>query len=418
MQVLEWSKLRWDPADPLLSKGRLSQPPVMICDACGEGIEERYKSWWYGEDLGRWIPQQPDSPIRGYHLPGFYSPLGWLSWEEIIVGYERAKDDPARLKVWTNTVLAEVWAEAGEVPEWEALYRRREDYQTGVVPVGGLVLTAGVDVQRDRLELEVVAWGPRMESWSVDYVVIYGDTGTIQEDPSKDCPWRELGLQLNRVFPTAWGGDMRLSRMAVDSGDQTQTVYAWIRAQRDHRLMATKGRDQLQSIVGLPTTQEVTVRGRKLKRGIQLWPLGVSVAKHELYGWLRLQPPLNPGDAVPRGFCHFPMHAEGWFQGLTAEELKRKIVRGFPRYYWEKVRARNEPLDCRVMARGALAALGADRWTDERWQKLRKAVMPEQQAAAAVGAQPAVAEQNQREEKPAKRRQRPARHGQSFVGSW
>jgi phage terminase large subunit GpA-like protein len=422
MQVLAWDKLRWNPSDPLLSKGRLSQPPVMICEACGEGIEERYKSWWYGEDLGRWIPQQPDSPIRGYHLPGFYSPLGWLSWEEIVLAYERAKDAPERLKVWTNTVLALPWAEQGEVPEWEALYRRREGYPIGTVPPGGLVLTAGVDVQRDRLELEVVAWGPRMESWSVDYVVIHGDTSTIQEDPAKPCPWRVLGEQLARVFPTTWGGEMRLSRMAVDSGDQTQTVYAWIRSQRDHRLMATKGRDQLQTIVGMPTMQEVTARGRKLKRGIQLWPLGVSVAKHELYGWLRAAPPLNPGDAVARGFCHFPMHGEGWFQGLTAEELKRKVVRGFPRYYWEKVRARNEPLDCRVMARGALAALGADRWTEAKWEKLRASVAPEQPHVAAVTANP---EQQQPQvqqpvagQRQPRRRQRPVASGPSFVSGW
>jgi phage terminase large subunit GpA-like protein len=133
--------------------------------------------------------------------------------------------------------------------------------------------------------------------------------------------------------------------------------------------MATKGRDQQSTIVAPPSTQEVTLRGRKLKRGIQLWPVGVSVAKHELYGWLSQPPPLNPGDPVPRGYCHFPMHGEGWFQGLTAEELRKKTVKGFVKYFWEKVRQRNEPLDCRVLARAALAALGADRWSDEQWKE-------------------------------------------------
>lgn len=415
MQVLTWDKLRYDPGDPLLPKGRLSMAPVMICEACGEGIEERYKSWWYGEDLGRWIPQAPGSPIRGYHLPGFYSPLGWLSWEEIVVSYERAKDSPERLKVWTNTVLALPFAEPGEVPEWEALYRRREEYAIGTVPAGGLVLTAGVDVQRDRLEAEVVAWGPRMESWSVDYVVIYGDTSTIQDDESKPCPWRSLEELLQRQFPMVGGATVGLSKMAIDSGDQTQTVYAWVRKVRDPRVMATKGRDSLQSILGMPSKQDVTVRGRKLKRGVQLWPLGVSVAKHELYGWLRLQPPLHQGDKVPRGFCHFPMHGEGWFQGLTAEELKKKVVRGFPKYFWEKVRTRNEPLDCRVLNRGALAALGADRWQDAKWEKLRTAL-----GVKAPEDQPATA----KEEKPpapaaAKaRKPRQAASGPSFVSAW
>jgi phage terminase large subunit GpA-like protein len=203
--------------------------------------------------------------------------------------------------------------------------------------------------------------------------------------------------------------------MAIDSGDQTQTVYAWVRGLRDPRVMATKGRDSLQSILGMPSKQDVTVRGRKLKRGIQLWPLGVSVAKHELYGWLRLQPPLHEGDKVPRGFCHFPMHGEGWFQGLTAEELKKKIVRGFPKYFWEKVRARNEPLDCRVMARGALAALGADRWQEAKWEKLRTALgvkAPDDQPAAAKDEKP-PAPAAARSRKP-----RQAASGPSFVSAW
>jgi phage terminase large subunit GpA-like protein len=367
-QVLTWEMMRYDPKDPALKNGLLSQPPVMICGKCGTGIEERTKAWWYGEDLGEWIPANPDSPVRGYHLPGFYSPLGWLSWPEIVIDYEKKSDDEAKLKTWVNTVLAECWAEKGEAPAWEALYRRREPYPIGVVPEGGLILTAGCDVQHNRLELEVVAWGPNMESWSVLYEVIEGRTGTIQTSETEPCPWRQLGEILNRQFPTANGGSLPITRMAVDSGDQTAVVYEWVRSQHDLRLMATKGRDQQMPIVGMPSVQDLTVRGRKVARGIKLWPLGVSTAKRELYSWLRQEQPLDPGESMPRGWCHFPEYAEGYFLGLTAEELQMRKVRGFPKYEWVKIRQRNEQLDCRVMARAALAALGADRWTPEQWK--------------------------------------------------
>lgn len=373
-QVLTWAMMRYDPHDPLLPSGRLSQRPVMICESCGEGIEERAKSKWYGEDLGRWEVGNPDSPVRGYHLSGLYSPLGWLSWTEIVVGYERAKNDPVRLKVWTNTVLAECFAETGEVPDWEALYRRREQYQRGTVPAGGLVLTAAADIQRDRIELEVVAWGPGMESWSVDYIVLAGDTSTIQTDPLRPCPWRNLTAELQRVYKHECGAEMSISRFAVDSGDQTQVVYAWARSQSDPRLMVVKGRAGLASAVGTPTTQEVNFKGRKLKQGIKLWPLGVDLLKTELYGWLRQDPPLNAGDPSPRGWCHWPEYGEDHFQGLTAEELRPKLRRGFTVWEWEKIRPRNEQLDIRCYARAAATTLGIDRWGDEEWQSRRDAL--------------------------------------------
>lgn len=384
-QVLSWDMMRYDPQDPLLKHERLSTPPVMICQACGTGIEERSKAWWYGEDLGKWIPENPGSPVEGYHLPGFYSPLGWLSWTEIVIGYEKAKDDPFKLKAWTNTVLAECWAEAGESPEWELLYRRREEYQRGVVPAGAAVLTLGVDCQRDRLECEVVAWGPNLESWSVDYLVIPGDTGTIQEDDSKPCPWRELAAVVNRTYPHVNGHELPFSMVAVDSGDQTQTVYGWVRSQHNPRVVAIKGRGAgMSSAVGVPTKQEVTIRGKRAKSGIKLWPVGVNIIKTELYGWLRQQPPLNDGDLLPKGYCHFPQYDEAYFLGLTAEELQSRTLKGFTIYEWVKVRPRNEQLDCRVYNRAASILLGLDRWPDSEWaQRLRALATPPDPVAPA-----------------------------------
>lgn len=370
-QVLAWEMMRYDPNDPALAHGRLSQPPVMICGACGTGIEERAKSWWYGEDLGRWVAENPESPVAGFHLPGFYSPLGWLSWTEIVVGYEKAKDDPTKLKPWTNTVRAECWADAGDAPDWEALYRRREPYRRGVVPMGGVVLTAGVDCQRDRLELEVVAWGPGLESWSVDYVVLPGNPAIIQTDPSVPCVWRDLERELNRIYPHEGGGQLAISMTAVDSGDNTNTVYTWVRSQHSPRIRAIKGRGTLTSPVGLAKMQEINYRGQRAKKGVKLWPVGVDLLKQELYGWLRQPAPLNPGDPMPRGFCHFPEYGEEYFRGLTAEELQSREHKGFTVYEWVKVYARNEPLDCRVYNRASAWMLGLDRLSQEEWDRRR-----------------------------------------------
>lgn len=373
-QVLTWDKLRYDTSDPMIPLGGLSRSPLMACEACGECFGEEAKVRWYEEDLGQWRPENPGSLIRGYHLPGFYAPLGWLSWTEIILGYERARGDDIKTKTFINTVLAECYAVPGEVPDWEAIYRRRETYPIGIVPDGAVVLTAFADVQLDRLEVEIVGWGENMESWSVDYIVIPGDTFTIQADDHVPCCWRELGRIFNASYRTAAGGEMRIERAGVDSGYNTQTVYAWVRSQHDPRIVATKGAESLGSLLGTPSTHEVTIRGKKISRGIRLWPIGVSIGKGEFYGWLRSDPPLDPADAVPRGFCHFPMYGQEHFLGLTAEELQQRLLRGFTKFEWVKIRQRNEQLDCRVGARAMVYSLGADRWDAGEWKRRRQLV--------------------------------------------
>ena len=74
-------------------------------------------------------------------------------------------------------MIGETWAETGEAPDWQRLYERREDFGRGTVPAGRLFLTAGADVQKDRIEVSVWAWGRSLESWLVDHVVVEGGPG-------------------------------------------------------------------------------------------------------------------------------------------------------------------------------------------------------------------------------------------------
>ncbi|MEO1003528.1 MAG: phage terminase large subunit family protein [Cyanobacteria bacterium J06638_7] len=391
MHALDWANVRYDEKDPGLKHGHLETPAVFICPSCGTGIPESTKAWWYGEDLGVWVPSNPESKTQGYQLPAFYSPLGWQSWENIVVLRHRAGKNEAKLKPWVNTVLAEPWAEQAEVPDWEPLMQRRESYRVGEVPEGGLVLTMGVDVQRDRLEAEVLAWGVGQRSWSIDYIVLPGDTSVIQRDPLKPCPWRDLEREVARKFSTAGGARLGLDMVTVDAGDQTQVVYAWVRKQGSKVVRAIKGRD-LPTALGTPSWQDVTYQGKRRPNGVRLWPVGGGVIKRELYGWLRQPPPLTAEEPEPFGFCHWPedpRYGREYFEGLVSEELRRKLVRGYTRYQWEKTRDRNEPLDVRVYNRAAALMLGLDRWSDEQWEKRRRAL--ERAAPAPEASAPAPA---------------------------
>ena len=144
--------------------------------------------------------------------------MGWVSWHQIAVEFLEAKDSPERLKVWVNTRMAEVWDEEGSQPDWVVLKNRAESYQVRTVPNEAVFLTAGVDVQSNRLPVIVRAWGPGEESWLVLWTEIYGD-------PGQPMVWDQLDLLLNAPYMHASGHPLYIESMAVDSGYHTQNVY-------------------------------------------------------------------------------------------------------------------------------------------------------------------------------------------------
>jgi phage terminase large subunit GpA-like protein len=316
---------------------------------------------------GEWRPENPeaDPKIRSYHLSSLYSPVGWYSWADAARDFTRAKSTPEKLRAFVNTVLGQTWKEKGEAPEWEKLYRRREAYEIGTVPPGVVFLTAGADIQKDRIEVEVVGWGYGKESWSIAYYVLPGDTS------SPDNPvWSELARLLEKQFPDQNKAMHPIRMTAVDSGYNTQTVYNFVRRQNQARVIATKGQDSLPTAVGIPKAVDVSIKGKQIKRGLKLWSVGVSMLKSELYSLLNLEAPLKASDNFPPGFCHFPEYPEDFFKMLTAEQLVVRYSKGFRKYEWEKLRERNEALDCRVLARASAAVFGIDRFTPAQWDDL------------------------------------------------
>jgi phage terminase large subunit GpA-like protein len=338
--------MRWPQDQP--------EAACFMCRACGCAIEEASKRAMI--EAGEW---RADGEFRGhasFHLWAAYSLSPNATWGQLAAEFLEAKRlGPEKLKTFINTALGETWKERGEAPDWERLYQRRELYTIGTVPEGPIVLTAGVDVQKDRLVYEVVGWAPNRESWSVDAGELFGDTAL-------DATWAQLDALLARTFPGAAGGATPIAMLAVDSGYNAQVVYAWARQHPMARVIAVKGVGGARSLVGAPSPVDVTVRGRRMQRGYKVWPVGGDLAKGELYGWLRLR--LAEDGVAPPGYCHFPEHGEEFFRQLTAEHLVTTVNKRTRRakMEWQVLPNReNHYLDARIYARAAAAVLGIDR---------------------------------------------------------
>jgi phage terminase large subunit GpA-like protein len=332
-----------------------------VCSKNGCVIEHRKKRWMV--ERGQWRAEKPFDGHASFHIWAAYSYGPNETWGQLAEEFLIAKaGGPLKLKTFVNTVLGETWAEKGEAPPWETLYRRRECYDPNVVPPGVRLVTAGVDVQRDRIIYEVVAWLDDKSSYSLEEGSIHGSTATAK-------PWAELAELLQRTWASADGIQYAIRMMAVDSGDQTQTVYNWCRQYPMSRVIAVKGVASAHVLIAKPSKVDVTVSGRVLPGAYRVWPVGVSVAKTELYGWLHLEPPTRKEDPFPPGFCHFPdSHGEEFFKELTAEQLVPvKTRHGYMQMEWCLIANRqNHALDARVYARCAAALCGLDRHSSKK----------------------------------------------------
>lgn len=344
-QKLEWKNIHW-----IKEPKHRPETAYLACVHCGSQIDEHHKTTMLAR--GRWIPENPEAPKhrRSYHLSSLYSPLGWESWANIVEKFLEAKGNIELLKTWTNTQLAETWKEQVNDIKPEHLRSRAEPYALGTVPKRALVLTAGVDVQDNRLEVSVYGWGRSEEGWLVHDTVIFGD-------PSERSTWNQLEAVLwEEGFKHESGALLCPEVTAVDSGGHhTHEVYAWARNNQSRGVIAIKGSSKHgQSVIGRPTYVDINLRGRVVKKGVKLWSIGTDTAKSTLYSRFMKEQPSSLDVPCP-GYMHFPEELPlDFFEQITAEKLAKRYRKGFEVYEWVKQSAqRNEKLDCAVYAYAA-----------------------------------------------------------------
>lgn len=367
---LKWSK---DASGaPILSTVRY------VCRENGCEIREASKGTMLARGL--WVAENPGAQggrVRGFHLNGLYSPLGWLSWRTIAQEWHEAmqaagRGDLSLLRVFINTRLAETFEEQGDKADGHALRERAADLELGVVAVG-CALTLGVDVQRDRIEARLYSWARGMERQLVDRAVFWGDPTLPESDTGS--PWAQLSEYRRAEVRNIDGALVPLLATMIDSSDghTTQAVYVYCRQHQHQSVHAIKGSSQpgRPIVSARPRLLDINWRGQAVKRGVKLWSIGTDTAKAEIYGRLRVQ---TPGP----GFVHLSGRLPAdEFDQITSERLVTRYVKGQPKFEWVRPPGkRNEGLDCAVYALAAAHWVGIDRWRPGDWTRRELAVRP------------------------------------------
>ena len=122
--------------------------------------------------------------------------------------------------------------------------------------------------------------------------------------------------------------------------------------------------------IGTPGQVDITLSGRKIRRGANVWPVGTWSLKGTYYANLN-KVGVKAGEAVdPPGYCHFHEGCdERFFKHHTAEYLKTKIVKGRSTREWTET-GPNHLLDCRIYAMAMAEYLGLSRMAPEQWARL------------------------------------------------
>ena len=327
---------------------------TMECKFCLEHISERdWKS-----NPGKWVAAKENNKKRGFHLNELASP--WKHWEEIIEDFkeadrDRKQGDIEKLKTFVNTALGEPWEERGEAADDNVLLSRRERYNADL-PDGVLLVTAGVDVQDDRFEVEITGWGKGYESWGILYK-------KIKCNPEQEEAWDKLEQFLDTELYFENGNSLLIAATCIDTGGHfTSETYKFLKKmeRKQKKIFGIKGMGG----EGIPLINKISTNNVEK---VRIFILGVDSGKEILMTRLKTV------DEGP-GYCHFPINAdrgydETYIKGLTSEQRVVSVKDNRATLKWvKKSGTRNEPLDLRNYSTAAAEILRPD------WDVLEKKI--------------------------------------------
>jgi phage terminase large subunit GpA-like protein len=326
---ITWGEIEWQPDRP--------ETAAFRCPACKALIAERHKASMV--TTGRWRITRPE--VRGhagFRLNALVSLLPNASWAKLAAEFLAAKDDSAELQVFTNTVLAQGWAAPGAELDEVALAGRAEDFDLEHIPAEVLILTAGADLQEDRIEVTIVGWTRESVALVLGHVVIWG------APTSDDTAWLELDELLKSKWRHRYGGRLSIDVCVIDSGFATEDTYGFCFPKFARRIWAGKG-----MAGSRPALQQAKIKTKSALHGGRLFLVGVDTLKQTIFQ--RLQ----HGRSIRFSKALEPVY----YEQLASERRVIRYVKGRPvrRFERKSERARAEALDCLCYAFAARSGI-------------------------------------------------------------
>lgn len=298
---------------------------------------------------GDWIPRENiDKPIAiGFQFPSWISPFKSLS--DVVARKLKAEtakvEKPKKIRMWYNQEAGESHDEVIEDEQLpvEKLYERCYPYapkgSEWRIPMKACILTCSVDIQGNRLEAELMAWGPGLENWGIEKRVFMGNT-------VKEEVWDMLEDYIHETWKHESGVDLSLSAVTIDMSYRDQYALNFMaRPKLKVKVYPVRGA----STPGKPLLSPPLTK-KKIKKGTKYspWLIGTENAKDTLFAWARAE--IEDKEGVR--FMHFPdSYDYEFFKGFLSETLiKRYNQSGKQILSYKKIKTdiRNEPLDLRV----------------------------------------------------------------------
>lgn len=343
-QEVVWKDIQWPEGEP--------DKAAWCCPGCGVVTEERHKLAMVA--AGRWRATAPEvKGHAGFRINALVSPLANASWRKLAAEFLQSKDDPATLQTFVNTILAEGWREAGEELDDSALAARAENFSLNDLPMNVLMITAGVDVQRDRLEITLIGWDSGGAAYVLGHRIIWGL-------PTDDLTWRDLDDLLKERFRHPFGGSLGIEAAAIDSGDG-ETM------ERVYRFCFPRARRRIMAIKGVSGNRPWIERSKQKIQGGWLWIVGTDGIKSHLIARLSRSGTVRFSNSL----------SAAWYEQLASERVVVRYTRGQPLRRFERIPGRQaEALDTVVYAIAARQQVNVN-WS-AREEQLRNPIVAEQ----------------------------------------
>ena len=397
--VLDWDNVTWDGKDGNVldvdkETGEVratrhdiygySRPETAryVCPDCGSVWDDYqrqknirdtvFDAIQAGDKNAGWVSTKPFFGKAGFmELSELYACIPGTSLADVVREYLEAEhlanigDESKRIK-FVNQKLGRPYEFKSDAPDIDALRERCEDYEELVVPAGGYILTAGVDLQHDRIAIVIKAWGRGEESWLIYAGEIYGNVADKQ-----DPVWDELAKILLGNIKHSNGRDIRIRSISIDSSDgvTSEAAYSFVRKhqRRDLTLMAVKGSSNdygSKEIFSRPRIVETRGRNntKAAKHGLKIYIVGTHRAKDLISGRMKLT-----GSGAGRMHWYKSVR-DDYFSQMTGEV---KAPNRMGRRTWQqKAGAAIEFWDCEVYALHAARAIKLHLMTDQQWRRI------------------------------------------------